>query len=123
VTYRARLRIWETNYGRVNGWDLELDGRPIAIMDEPRSEDMFWDSYRVTPTTDDPTLAARLLTQEFWKSEDFARIVFRNRVTGLVAEYAFPSMGPLVAPARVNMRALYLNIGHPLPCGNKWGRL
>src|ERR1051326_7193222 len=62
LTYHRRLRIWETNFGREAGWLIERHGQPIAILTEPRSEDMFWDSYRLEILTNDPELRQRFLT-------------------------------------------------------------
>ncbi|HEV2292467.1 MAG TPA: hypothetical protein VGR35_01345 [Tepidisphaeraceae bacterium] len=117
MKYRDRLRVWESGYGRSDGWDVELDGKPVAFMDEPQWEEMFWVSYRLTPTTDDPSLKERLLSESFWgaNSDEWSKLVFRSRATGLVAENAFPSIKPFVGPQRVNMRALYIAIGHPFP--------
>lgn len=86
-------------------------------MDEPQWEEMFWVSYRLTPTTDDPVLKERLLSESFWgaKSDEWSKLVFRSRATSLVAEKAFPSIQAFVGPQRVNMRALYVAIGAPLP--------
>ena len=107
--------MWESGYGRSDGWDLELDGKSVAFMDEPQWEEMFWMSYRLTPTTDDPALKERLMSESFWKSDDWSKLAFRSRATGLVAENAFPAGQPFVGPQRVNMRALYVAIGGPLP--------
>lgn len=108
MKYRDRLRVWETNYGRSEGWDLELEGERVAFMDESRWEDMFWVSYRLTVTTDDPALKERMMSEEFWKGNDWSKLVFRSRATGLIAEKAFPAGAPFVGPQRVNMRALYI---------------
>ncbi len=115
LRYRDYLRVWETGYGRSDGWDVEQDGRAIAFLDEPRFEDMFWISYRLTPTAADVALRERLLTEAFWKGDPSSDLVFRSRATGLVAEHAFPAGQPFVAPARLNMRALYIAVRHPLP--------
>lgn len=106
-TVLTRERLAETDHGCSEGWDLELDGRVVGHLDEACWEDMFWISYRITPTTDDAELAARLLTEGFWR-EDWRHLTFRSRALGLAAEHPFPSIEPLVAPARVNMRALYI---------------
>jgi hypothetical protein len=55
------------------------------------------------------------LTEAFWKGNESARLVFRSRATGLVADNAFPAGQPFVAPARLNMRALYIATRNPLP--------
>ena len=103
-----RVLLEQTNHGRSEGWDVELDGRVIAYLDEPQWEDMFWVSYRITPVTDDAALAAQLLSEEFWRGEGWQSVRFRSRAVGLIAPNAFPAVGPLLAPARVNMRGLYL---------------
>jgi len=66
-----RELLKRTDYGRSEGWDVELDGRAIAYLDQPVWEDMFWVSYRITPSTDDAALAVRLLTEEFWRGEEW----------------------------------------------------
>jgi hypothetical protein len=113
MKYVDRLRIWESNYGQSLGWDLELGGRVVGLMDEPRSVDMFWVSYRVSCTVDDAALSERLVSEEFWKGSGYAELVFRSRATGLVAEGAFPATGGLVGPRQVSMRALYIGIPGP----------
>lgn len=115
MKYRDRLRVWESGCGRSDGWDLELDGTPVAFMDEPRWEEMFWVSYRLTATTDDPALKQRLMSRSFWEGDEPSKLVFRSRATGLVAEHAFPAARPFVGPQRVNLRALYVAIRGPLP--------
>ncbi|WP_434418447.1 hypothetical protein [Nannocystis pusilla] len=84
-----------------------LGERVIAYLSEPRFEEMFWVSYRVTPVTDDPELAARLLTPDFWRHGDADRLRYRSRALGMFASHAFPSIGEH-EPGRVTMRGLYL---------------
>ena len=57
-----RLRIIETNYGRNCGWYVEVEGRKIARLSDPEFVDMFWDSYRLEPLTDDPKTRRMLYT-------------------------------------------------------------
>jgi hypothetical protein len=113
--YRRRLRIWETNYGRDCGWIVERQDRPIAVLTEPRWEDMFWDSYRMEIVADDPELRARMFTTEFWLKVEAEGLVWRNREFGDVAEFAFPGGEPFPEPGRLMMRGLYLLIGEPWP--------
>lgn len=104
-----RLQIIETGYGRDAGWIVELRGRQVALLTEPRFEDMFWDSYRVEPLTDDPAEREELLTSsDRWQVGGF---VYRNRQFGRVAENAFASW--ISEEGRVHMRALYLDVGEP----------
>lgn len=108
-------RLRATAHGRSEGWDVELDGRAVAFLDQPRFEDMFWISYRITPTTEDADLAAQLLSEEFWRDRPLTGLRFRSRALGLVAPHAFPSAGPFVEPGRLNMRALYLRLEDTRP--------
>jgi hypothetical protein len=116
---RDQLRVWESNYGRSSGWDIELEGRVVGLLDDPHHEDMFWTSYRISSTTDDPELSARLLSDELWKGDGWAKLVFRSRALGLCAESPFPAVDAFVAPRRVSMRALYIPSRQPAP----WDRL
>lgn len=105
---RAREhRLKSTDYGRSGGWDVMLDERVIAYLSDPRFEDMFWISYRVTPLTDDPELAARLMTSDFWRRGRADRLRYRSRALGVFAPHAFPAIGEH-EPGRVTMRGLYL---------------
>jgi hypothetical protein len=111
--YLHRLRIWETDYGRVPGWLVERDGHPIAQLTEPRFEEMFWDSYRLEILTDDAELRCRMLTSEFWNHAESERLVWRSREFGEQAPNAFPSGDPFPEPGRLMIRGLYLSIGAP----------
>lgn len=105
---RARERqLKATDYGRSEGWDVVLDERVIAYLSDPRFEDMFWISYRVTPLTGEPELAARLLTSDFWRGAHAERLRYRSRALGVFAPHAFPAIGEH-EPGRATMRALYL---------------
>jgi hypothetical protein len=119
MRYRDRLRIWESNYGRSLGWDLELDGRVVGLLDEPRWRDMFWTSYRLSSTGDDPAVSTGLVSADFWKGNGYAGLVFRSRALGLVAEQPFPAVDAFVGPGRVSMRALYVGCRPPA----LWDRL
>src|SRR5262245_3177494 len=113
--YARRIRLWETDYGRDCGWVIERQGKPIAVLTEPRYHDMFWCSYRMEIVADDPDLRAQMLTKEFWLKDKAEGLVWRNREFGEVAEYAFPALSPFPESGRLLMRALYLAIGGPWP--------
>jgi hypothetical protein len=116
MRYRDRLRIWESNYGRALGWDIELDGRVVGLLDEPHQEDMFWTSYRVSSSENDAALSSNLVCADFWKGNGFAKLVFRSRALGLVAESPLPAVDAFVGPRRVSMRALYIVCREPALC-------
>lgn len=113
ASYTRRLRIWETNYGRDAGWLVERQGKTIAVLTDPRWEDMFWVSYRMEITTDDSELRTQLQTESFWARAESEALVWRNQEFGEVAEMAFPALSPFTEPGRLKMRALYLPISEP----------
>lgn len=86
--YERRLRIWETDYGRDGGWLIERRGEVIAVLTDPRWEDMFWHSYRMEVTAADPELRQRLQTREFWAVAEAEGLVWRSREFGEVADGA-----------------------------------
>lgn len=112
--YTRRLRLWETSYGRSAGWVAEWNGEPVAVLTDPRWTDMFWYTYRFEVIADDPDLARRLKTDEFWDSGESHRLVWRNREFGEVATRAWAAGRLREEPDRLVMRGLYL------PCGEPW---
>jgi hypothetical protein len=87
-------------------WLVEIDGRPAALLTDSQWADMFWNSYRMTPLTDDPETLAQLQDVEFWRACETRGVKFRNRATSLVAEYAFPGWDPFPEPGRIVMRGI-----------------
>lgn len=104
----TRRRLRETDHGRSLGWDIELEGRVVARLDEPRREDMFWVSYRITPVTPDPSLSAKLLQDTFWRGEAWTALTFRSRALGVPAANPFPATRPFTEPGRLKLRGLYV---------------
>jgi hypothetical protein len=111
MTYRHLLRLWRSNYGRKGGWLVEREGVPIAVLTDCRMYEMFWDSYRIEITTDDPQLQQQLLTPEFWIAE--TNLTWRSRAFGEVAPHAFSALTPFPEPGRLLMRGLYLYCRSP----------
>jgi hypothetical protein len=107
----ARLALWETDLGREAGWYVEHHGRPVALLTDPRFEDMFWESYRIEPLVEDEQERQRLLSDaELWLRCEF---VYRSRRFGAVAPFAFPAGSPFPEAGRVTMRGLYLPCEEP----------
>lgn len=109
MRYRDLLHAWE-KCGTSDNWNVELDGKVVAILAEPQYEDQFWTSYRVIPMTDDPDLKEQLCSKKFWERE---ALVFRCCATELIAANAIPTW--LVDSNRLNMRALYVSVRPPMP--------
>jgi len=106
-----RRRIRETNYGRDTGWYIERRGERVAMLIEPRSVDMFWDSYLLVPLTDDTALRQQLRMDSFWNHAEDEGLVYRSREFGTIARHAFPTLNPLREPGRIVVRGLYLVLG------------
>lgn len=108
--YERRLRLIETDCGRESGWHVERDGVRLASLTDRRWEEMFWDSYRLEPLTDDAALNQRLLS-DFWESDDnWTKVCFSNREfpeIEIQTGYAFPSIKPFQEPGRLMIRGLY----------------
>src|SRR5262249_17946721 len=117
--YFQRLRIWETNYGRDTGWILELAGKPVAVLSECRSEDMFWDSYRIEPIAEDPSTQQMISSERFWTTSDWARLTWRNRMFDVLPLAPFPAGTPMRQPGRLIVPGLYL----PVPPPRTWDRV
>lgn len=91
------------------GWYVMRDGKRLAELTDCRWEEMFWDSYQVTPLTDDPRLNQSLLTDYWdWESPLAEGTYFLCRE---FPEYGvpifFPSGDPTREPGRVILRGLY----------------
>ena len=109
-----RLRMIETDCGRDAGWIAEWDGRPVAVLTQPRWEEMFWDSYQLEVIADDPTLRAKLEGASFWAGNECLDLVWRSREFGLRPMCAYPSTNPFQSePGRIMMRGLHVLIGAP----------
>jgi hypothetical protein len=112
-SYSQRLRIWETNYGRDTGWILEREGKPIATLSDCQFEDMFWDSYRIDPITDDRDIRQMILSEAFWTGSDWIGLTWRNRELEMLPVAPFPAVSPMREPGRVVVRGLYISIAEP----------
>lgn len=112
-----RLRIFESAYGRREGWYVKRDGRHIAELTDGRYEHDFWESYRIVPLDVDPEDSKRLFTNAFW--DDTCNIEFISKEFLDTAPFAFPSINPIRLPERIMMRGLYLVVAPPTP----WERI
>src|SRR5689334_12354565 len=113
AAYRRKLRIWETNFGRDAGWYVERHGQRVALLIDPRSVGLFWDSYLLIPTTDDTGLRHGLQADQFWNYWTAEGVVFRSREFGTIARYALPAANPLREEGRIVMRGLYVATDWP----------
>ncbi len=111
--HRARW-LTRSNFGRNDGWFVELDGRVVGELDDPRWEDMFWYSYAVrrvggpgSPLDDDA----------LWSE---CRFSFRSRTCGeRVDGVLVGGTPPFVHSNRVLLRGLYLQPSSSSPLGRR----
>ncbi|NLE03237.1 MAG: hypothetical protein GX638_00340, partial [Crenarchaeota archaeon] len=71
------MELLKSNFGREYGWILELNGHPVAELDDCRHDDMFWYSYRITCRSKDDQAIA--FNSVHWEKNEFK---FVNRITG-----------------------------------------
>jgi hypothetical protein len=104
LTMRSLVRarhLLASNYGRDDGWSVELDGRSVGELSDARFEEMFWDSYAVSAAHDSP-----IFDDASWNA---CRFDFRNRRTGDVVTTAFVGgAAPFIRHGRVHIRGLHL---------------
>ena len=82
-------------------WDVNLDGRRVAVLSDPRQLDMFWRSFAIAAVDGDRSID----DDDVWEQ---CRFEFRERATGNLAPHAFAGGGvPFVVDGRVVMRGLY----------------
>ncbi|MEZ4954773.1 MAG: hypothetical protein R2825_14495 [Saprospiraceae bacterium] len=61
-------REQDSNFGRKDGWIIELNSKKIAELIDPIFEDMFWYSYEVKII--DSFYHKDLFTTEFWENDE-----------------------------------------------------
>jgi hypothetical protein len=111
-----RLRVIESGYGRDHGWFLEHRVERLAVLSDWKYAEMFWDTYRIEPVSDEPKVLAPLRSDSFWGSCDF---VFRNRgFPDEVVDTAFGTPGP--SDGEVTIRGLHLAIKEPSRWETLW---
>lgn len=98
--------LLNSNYGRKYGWLIELDGKIIGELKNPRYADMFWVSYDIVALKKGEECFVNARTT--W---DELELRFKNKVMNEYAIYAFPSIPPNTENSmkgKVTMRGLYL---------------
>lgn len=93
-----------SEYGRSDGWYVELAGVRVAELTDAQWSDMFWDSYAITAIPGDGT--SPIFDDDNWR---YCRFKFRSRRTGELVSTAFAGrLPPIVRDGRVVIRGLYL---------------
>lgn len=98
----------ESNYGRVAGWLVEIDGQFCAELRNYKMEDQFIDSYEID--TSGYKCPSSLFLESTWKND---RLRFRSKLLNKYATNAF-SLDDCVEfcrseSKRVSFRGLYIS--------------
>jgi hypothetical protein len=112
-SYKRKLAIWSSDYGRSEGWLLEFDGEVIAHLIDPIPGDMFWEDYVIATTSRAKELGMDVESETFWRNFDPKRLRFRSQSVNEYAEHAFPASGRHQNGERISMRGLYVKIATP----------
>ena len=105
--YRRRLDVLGTG----GGWLVERNGRTVALLTDPQYIEMFWNSWRLEPLTDDPqerqaVFSAAYLVSRSRRSNDLPQSrVFKSLPT--------PPSLLTSEMSRLVMRGLYQPISGP----------
>lgn len=103
--------MFEANCGRDTDWWIELDGRRLARLTDPRWVDMFWWQYRIDLDGSEDDARPLVDNRDLWLR---CKLTFRSVPFGIVANHAFcGGNGP--QDGTVTMRALFVDIGEPTP--------
>lgn len=96
--------LLKSNFGREYGWILELNGHPVAELDDCHHDDMFWYSYRITCRSKDDQAIA--FNPVHWEKNEFK---FVNRITGDRVDQVIAGNAPdYITNGRVLLRGLSL---------------
>jgi hypothetical protein len=89
-------------------WYVQLDGHPVAIIENPADAEMFWFTWDVVPFGE-PTLPADL-----WDYSTDSRRSFRHLETNELDPGAFPGGTGLLESGRILIRGPLRNRGRLL---------
>ena len=79
-------------------WFVELDGKPVAVLSNPRGDEMFWFTWDVQPVGEE-------IPKDLWSYKNDGKRTFRHRVSSYCDECAFPATdNPVVDGGRVLIR-------------------
>lgn len=78
VPTRRRRRLWRTDYGRSEGWEVYVGATKVAELLRPNFDDMFWYTYELVHI--DLRYEQRLKTIDFWYEDQSIR--FKSKALG-----------------------------------------
>jgi hypothetical protein len=98
-----RYRQWLNVFDAAGGWFVERDGRRVALLTDPKFENMFSYTWRLEPLVEDAAERAAILSSAYWDARLLPNTVFRSRELGTVADGFWAGTGS-VRNGRLVMR-------------------
>ena len=98
----------ETSISESDRWYVQLDSRPVAIIENPTDADMFWFTWDVVPMGEIPIPA------DLWDYSTDSRRSFRHFETNELDSGAFPGGKGMLESGRVLIRGPLRNRGRLL---------
>ena len=112
MTWLSRPQI-EMSISQSDRWYVQLDGRPVAIIENPTGADMFWFTWDVVP------LGERPIPTDLWDYSTDSRRSFRHFETDELDPVAFPGGKGMLESGRVLIRGPLRNRGRLLDEQNR----
>ena len=130
LSYINKLKVWESDYGRQNGWIVEKNSKPVALLTDPEYVDMFWVSYQIELIDQSENLVSQMQTQDFWNEFHSKGFVLRNRTIPSFEKSDMVLVSMHESVGRVSFRSLHIHINSPtifdgllLMARSTWSRL
>jgi hypothetical protein len=104
MTWLSRPQI-EMSISKSDRWYVQLDGRPVAIIENPIDADMFWFTWDVLQLGEAP------IPTDLWDYSTDSRRSFRHLETDELDPGAFPGGKGMLESGRVLIRGPLRNRG------------
>jgi hypothetical protein len=107
ISWLSKSRI-EMSISKSDRWYVQLDGRPVAIIENPIDADMFWFTWDVVQLGEIP------IPKDLWDYSTDSRRSFRHLETDELDTGAFPGGKGMLESGRVLIRGPLRNRGRLL---------
>ena len=102
ISWLSRSRV-EMSISESDRWYVQLDGRPVAIIENPIDADMFWFTWDVVQ------LGETAIPTDLWDYSTDSRRSFRHIETDELDPGAFPGGKGMLESGRVLLRGPFRN--------------
>jgi hypothetical protein len=89
---------------------VERDGHAVAVLDDPRLDDMFWLKWRMTAIPSDSQPSSDVFSNSFWHDSHMDTTVFRCKASGQVADAVIWAWSQAVCDGRLVLRGAYVPV-------------